>query len=76
MATSQGDLAAAQARMKKYANLKRTERVLQEGDMVYLKMQPYRLNAFRLRTHIKLQSKYYGPFRVLSWQCGLQVVAP
>lgn len=28
-------------------------------------MQPYRLNAFGLKTHIKLQSKFYGPFRVL-----------
>ena len=50
--------------MKKYADRKRTERVLEGGDMVYLKMQPYRLNAFGARSHIKLQSKYYGPFRV------------
>lgn len=32
--------------------------------MVYLKMQPYCLNAFGLHTHIKLQSKFYGPFRI------------
>lgn len=60
------NLTAAQARMNKYANQKRTERTFQEGDMVYLKMQPYRLNAFGLRTHIKLQSKFYGPFRVIA----------
>ena len=58
------NLSAAQARMKKYADRKRTERVLEVGDMVCLKMQPYQLNAFGLRTHIKLQSKYYGPFRI------------
>lgn len=52
--------------MKKYADRKRTERILEVGDMVYLKMQPYRLNAFGLRTHIKLQSKYYGPFRIIA----------
>lgn len=52
--------------MKKYADRKRTERILEVGDMVYLKMQPYRLNAFGLRTHIKLQSKFYGPFRIIA----------
>jgi hypothetical protein len=34
------NLAQAQTRMKKHADKKRTERVLQLGDMVYLKMQP------------------------------------
>ena len=34
--------------------------------MVYLKMQPYRLNAFGIRSHIKLQSKFYGPLRVMA----------
>lgn len=52
--------------MKKYADRKRVDRSLEVGNMVYLKMQPYRLNAFGIRSHIKLQSKYYGPFRVLA----------
>lgn len=60
------NLATTHARMKKYADMKRTKRVLEVGDMVYLKMQPYHLNAFGLRTHIKLQSKFYGPFRIIS----------
>lgn len=60
------NLANAQARMKKYADQKRVERTLSVGDMVYLKMQPYRLNAFGIRSHIKLQSKFYGPFRVMA----------
>lgn len=30
-----------------------------------MKLQPYRLNTFGLRTHIKLWSKYYGPFRFI-----------
>lgn len=57
-------LAQAQARMKKYADRNRSERVLEIGDMVYLKMQPYRMAAFGLRGAIKLHSKFYGPFRV------------
>jgi hypothetical protein len=27
--------------MKRYVNLKRTERVFKEGDWVYLRLQPY-----------------------------------
>nr|ADB85304.1 putative retrotransposon protein [Phyllostachys edulis] len=55
----------AQDRMKHYADKSRTERQFQVGDMVYLKMQPYRLTAFGLRGSLKLRSKFYGPFRVL-----------
>jgi hypothetical protein len=35
------------------------------GDMVYLKLQTYRYNAFNLHKSMKIQTKYYGPFRVL-----------
>jgi hypothetical protein len=58
-------LAQATARMKKFADRNRSERTLTVGDMVYLKMQPYRMAAFGLRGAIKLHSKFYGPFRVL-----------
>jgi hypothetical protein len=59
------NLAQAQARMKKHADQKRSERSLAVGDMVYLRMQPYRMAAFGLRQAIKLTSKYYGPYKVL-----------
>lgn len=55
---------AAQKRMKHYADRNRTERELQVGDMVYLKLQPYRQNALGVRGSLKLRSKFYGPFRV------------
>jgi hypothetical protein len=58
------NLAQAQAWMKKYADLKRSERTLELGDMVYIKMQPYRIAAFGIRQAIKLTNKFYGPFRV------------
>jgi hypothetical protein len=51
--------------MKKYADQQRTERQFNVGDMVYLKVQPYRETALGLRNTLKLSSKYYGPFRVL-----------
>jgi hypothetical protein len=60
------NLSQAQARTKKYADLKRTEREFSVGDMVYLKLQPFRHNAFGLHQNLKLASKFYGPFRVLA----------
>ncbi|XBH62247.1 hypothetical protein VPH35_116514 [Triticum aestivum] len=62
---TEAHLLIAQQRMKKYADRKRVGRTLAVGDMAYLKLQPYRLNAFGLRSHMKLQKKFYGPFRVL-----------
>lgn len=58
-------LLKAQERMKHYADKGRTDRTLEVGDYVYLKLQPYRqLNVTR-RANQKLASKFYGPFRVL-----------
>jgi hypothetical protein len=59
------NLQQAHNRMKKYADLNRPERQFNVGDMVYLKVQPYRETALGLRNNLKLSSKYYGPFRVL-----------
>jgi hypothetical protein len=59
------NLTQAQARMKRYADAKRSERSFAPGDMVYLRMQPYRMASFGLGQSIKLTSKYYGPFCVL-----------
>ncbi|XP_062221356.1 uncharacterized protein LOC133920794 [Phragmites australis] len=59
------NLSYAQERMKYFADRKRYERTFEVGDQVYLKMQPYRQNAFGLRGSLKLRSKYYGPIRIL-----------
>jgi hypothetical protein len=59
------NLAQVQARMKKYADTKRSEREFLAGDMVYLKLQPFRHTAFDLHQNLKLTSKYYGPFKIL-----------
>jgi hypothetical protein len=66
MKTLQYNLAQAQNKMKNFADLNRTERQFEAGEMVYLKMQPYREIALGLRNALKLTSKYYGPFRILS----------
>jgi ribosomal protein S19E (S16A) len=52
--------------MKKYVDLKRSERSFQEGDWVYLKLQSYRQVYVKGKSGMhKLQSKFYGPFEVL-----------
>lgn len=59
------NLIKAQARMKLYADQHRSERTLEVGDMVYIKLQPYRHTSLSIHHHLKLHSRYYGPFRVL-----------
>lgn len=51
--------------MKKYADNNRSERSFEVGDMVYLNMQHYRLAAFAPRQSLELNSKFYGPFRIM-----------
>jgi hypothetical protein len=51
------NLTQAQARIKKYAHQKRSERVFSEGDMVYLKLQPFMHHAFGLHQNLKLTKK-------------------
>ena len=59
------NLLKAQARIKHQADKHRVERQLEVGDMVYLKIQPYKHSSLSIHSSLKLNSKYYGPFRVL-----------
>lgn len=51
--------------MKSYADKNRTDRVLNEGYMVYLKLQPYGQASVAIRKNLKLSAKYYGRYRIL-----------
>jgi hypothetical protein len=52
-------------RMKMQADKKRSDRVFQAGDHVFMKLQPYIQSSVAPRAHHKLLFKYYGPYTVL-----------
>lgn len=51
--------------MKKFADLKRTERSFEKGDWVYLRLQPYKQQTVAQRRNMKLSPRFYGPFQVV-----------
>lgn len=55
-------LTKAQKRMKPQANKHLADKAFEEGDWVYLKLQPYRELFVKETSHKKLSERYYGPF--------------
>ena len=56
--------------MKNQGDRSRGEVELAVGDMVHLKLQPYRQKAMDRRFWLKLAAKLYGPYRVLERTCS------
>nr|KYP44122.1 Retrotransposable element Tf2 [Cajanus cajan] len=59
------NLHKAQQYMKKHADKKRKSMELQIGDMVFVKLQPYRQHFVALRKNQKLSMRFFGPFPVI-----------
>nr|KYP39205.1 Retrovirus-related Pol polyprotein from transposon opus [Cajanus cajan] len=59
------NLTKALERVKWHANLKRVDREYAKGDLVYLKIQPYKQHSLANSAFHKLAARYYGPFKVL-----------
>lgn len=59
------NLKQAQNRIQQNANKLRSERKFEIGDLVYLKLQPYKQSSVALRKNLKLVSKFYGPYKIL-----------
>jgi hypothetical protein len=52
--------------MKKQADKHRTDVTFQVGDLVLVKLQPYRQQSVALRKNQKLGMRYFGPFEILA----------
>ena len=55
----------AQHRMKQWADLKRKPESFELGDLVFLKLQPYRQSSIARRPCDKLAARFYGPFEII-----------
>jgi hypothetical protein len=55
-------LQKAEKRMTMVANRKRSDRIFEINDYVYLKLQPYRQQSVARRLSQKLAAKYYRPY--------------
>ncbi|KAA8540064.1 hypothetical protein F0562_026756 [Nyssa sinensis] len=62
---SRGNLHVAQERMKRFADLKRTEWNFDIGDWVYLRLQPYKQHSVVQRKNLKLSPRFYGPYQIV-----------
>ncbi|KAJ1410955.1 Chromo-like domain superfamily [Sesbania bispinosa] len=59
------NLVKAQDQMKRFADKHRRDIHFEEGDWVYLKLQPYRLRSLAKKVNEKLSPRFYGPYRVV-----------
>ena len=55
----------AQNHMKQQADQGHSERQFAEGDQVFLRLQPYKINSLKVDHCQKLAPKLYGPYIVL-----------
>lgn len=60
-------LLRAQQRMESLANKGRSDKQLDIGGWVYLKIQPYRMLTLSNQSFVKLSAKFYGPDHSKDW---------
>jgi hypothetical protein len=63
--TLKENLVMPQNHMKKQTDQGLSERQFEEGDQVFLPLQPYKQNFLKAKHCQKLAPKFYGPYTVL-----------
>lgn len=58
------NLNRAQSAMKMTADKKRRDFEFKEGEMVFLKLRPYRMRSLAIRRNEKLAPRYFGLYRI------------
>jgi hypothetical protein len=58
-------LQKAQDTMKFYADKRRAPHTFKAGDLVYVKLRPYRQSSLPAQRTHKLSQRFYGPFKLL-----------
>ena len=48
-----------------YADRHRIERSFEVGDLVYLRLQPYKQSSLKKKGAEKLKPRFYGPYRII-----------
>ena len=59
------NMATAQNKQKLYADRGQVERQFEVGDLIYLRLQPYRQSSLKQKGDEKLKPRFYGPYRVI-----------
>jgi hypothetical protein len=59
------NLQTTQNQQKTYADRHRVERSFEVGDLVFLRLQPYRQSSLKKSGAEKLRPRFYGPYRVV-----------
>lgn len=65
MRTLKENIQQAQNQQKLYADKNRVERSFKEGDMVLLRLHPYKQSSIKPSGAEKLKPRFYGPYKVL-----------
>ena len=65
MKTLKDNLHHAQNQQKIYVDRKRVERSFQIGELLFLRLQPYKQSSLKVSGIEKLKPCFYGPYRVL-----------
>ena len=59
------NLQTTQNQQKLYADRHRFEQSFEVGDLVYLRLQPYRQSSLKKKGADKLKPRLYGPYRII-----------